>query len=289
MKPAPFVYHRATAVDEAIALLEQYEGDAKLLSGGQSLIPIVNMRLARPAALIDLNGIPGLAGIDEVADGRIRFGALTRHRIVEHSELVRTKLPLLSHAMPYVGHVAIRSRGTFGGSIAHADAAAELPAMATMFDAEITVTGPNGDRTSNWSDFFVSYLETNIEMNELVTSVSFQVPPPGMTWAFREVARRHGDYALVGCGVMTLLDEDSTIAEARIVLMGVDAIPKRLLDAEARLVGLKPGLEAFREIAHDAAQALEPNGDIHATPEYRKVVSAKLVRDLLAVATGLAA
>lgn len=288
MKPAPFVYHRPGSLDEAIALLERYEGEAKVLAGGQSLMPIMNMRLARPSALIDLAAVPGLAGI-RVDDGRVAFGAMTRHVQVERSRDVREQLPILSRAMMYVGHLAIRSRGTIGGSLAHADPAAELPALATLLDARFTIAGRDGVRTVDWADFFVSYLATCLEPTEILTGVSFAVPQAGTRWMFREVARRHGDYALAGIGALLRHDDDETIAEARIALFGVGPTPVRLLDAERVLTGLRPDAAALARIADEAASTLDPDADIHASGAYRRDVARALITDALREATLLPA
>jgi CO/xanthine dehydrogenase FAD-binding subunit len=281
MKPAPFAYHRPAGVDEAIALLDRYEGEAKVLAGGQSLMPIVNMRLARPTALIDLHEIPALDGLRR-EDGRIAFGAMTRHRSVERAAEVREHLPLLAHAMGYVGHLAIRSRGTIGGSLAHADPAAELPALATLFDARFTIAGAAGTRTVDWEEFFVSYLATCLEPAEILTEISFAVPQPGTRWSFREIARRHGDFALVGIGALVRCDEAAgTIAEARLALFGVGATPVRLLDAERALTGIRPNARAFEEIARDAVAVLDPNSDVHASATYRREVARALIAEAL--------
>ncbi|MDB5041998.1 MAG: molybdopterin dehydrogenase FAD-binding protein [Candidatus Eremiobacteraeota bacterium] len=288
MKPAPFAYHRPSSLSEAIALLLRYDGEAKVLAGGQSLMPVVNMRLARPAALIDLEGVPDLNGI-RVDGDRVVFGAMTRHVSVERAPEVRTHLPILARAMSYVGHLAIRSRGTIGGSLAHADPAAELPALAALLDGQFTLSGPNGERALGWSDFFLSYLTTALEPAEILTSISFAIPPPRTRWSFREVARRHGDYALVGIGALTRLAPDDTLEDARIALFGVGPTPVRLHDAERALRGQRPDAAAFAGIAAEAGRSLDPDSDVHASAGYRRDVARTLIARVLAETTEHAA
>jgi carbon-monoxide dehydrogenase medium subunit len=288
LKPAPFAYHRPSSLGEAIALLERYDGEAKVLAGGQSLMPVVNMRLARPAALIDLEGVPDLAGI-RVDGDRVVFGAMTRHARVERAPEVRAHLPILAHAMSYVGHLAIRSRGTIGGSLAHADPAAELPALAALLDGRFTLRGVNGERTLGWSDFFLSYLTTALEPAEILTSISFAIPPPRTRWSFREIARRHGDYALVGIGALMRFASSGALEDARIALFGVGPTPVRLHEAERALRGQRPDGAAFASIAAEAVRLLEPDSDVHASAAYRRDVARTLIARVLAETTAHAA
>ena len=277
MKPAPFDYYRPATLDEAIALLERYAGDAKVLAGGQSLIPLMNMRLARPAALIDLERIDGLAGLRFSAE-TLHIGAMTRHMAAERSAEVRERIGVLSAAMPHVGHLAIRSRGTIGGSLAHADPAAELPAIATLFDATFTIAGSGGTREVAWSDFFITFLTSCLEPAEILTGVTLVLPPATAGWSFREVARRHGDYALAGCAALVELDAGGeTIASARIALFGVDATPVRLLAAEAAFAGHRPDDAALDELAAAAAERLEPATDVHGSTAFRRDIARSLI------------
>jgi carbon-monoxide dehydrogenase medium subunit len=277
MKPAPFDYHRPATLPEALALLERYEGDAKVLAGGQSLIPLMNMRLARPAALIDLERIEGLAGL-RFSEETLHIGAMTRHMTAERSAEVRERCGVLSAAMPHVGHLAIRSRGTIGGSLAHADPAAELPAIATLFDAVFTIAGSAGTREVPWSDFFITFLTSCLEPAEILTGVTFTLPPPTAGWSFHEYARRHGDYALAGCTALVELDAGgTTIASARVALFGVDATPVRLLAAEPQFAGLRANDAALDEIAAAAADGLEPATDVHGTTEFRRDIARSLI------------
>lgn len=277
MKPAPFDYFRPSTIAEAIELLERYDGDAKVLAGGQSLIPLMNMRLARPSALIDLERIDGLSGL-RFADGKLHIGAMTRHREVEQSREVRERIGALGAALPHVGHLAIRSRGTIGGSLAHADPAAELPALATLYDATFTIAGSDGTREVPWNEFFITFLTSCLEPAEILTGITFALPPADAGWSFHEIARRHGDYALAGCAAtVRLAPGGETIAEARVALFGVDATPVRLLEAEAQFAGLRPGDAAIDEIAATASATLEPATDVHGTTEFRRDIARHLI------------
>jgi carbon-monoxide dehydrogenase medium subunit len=277
MKPAPFDYFRPATLPEAIELLERYDGDAKVLAGGQSLIPLMNMRLARPSALIDLDRIDGIAGLRFDA-GTLHIGAMTRHREVERSAEIRARIGVLSAALPHVGHLAIRSRGTIGGSLAHADPAAELPALATLLDATFTIASSAGTRDVPWSDFFITFLTSCLEPAEILTGITLTLPAADAGWSFHEIARRHGDYALAGCAAtVRLAPGGETIAEARVALFGVDATPMRLLDAESRIAGLRPGDAAIDEIAADASATLEPATDVHGTTAFRRDIARHLI------------
>jgi carbon-monoxide dehydrogenase medium subunit len=277
MKPAPFDYHRPATLDEALALLERYEGDAKVLAGGQSLIPLMNMRLARPAALIDLERIDGLTGLQFEGD-RLHVGAMTRHAEIERSSAVRERIGILSAAMPFIGHLAIRSRGTFGGSLAHADPAAELPALAALFDATFTIAGTTGARDVPWREFFVTYLTSCLEPGEILTGVTLALAPPAAGWSFHEIARRHGDFALAGCATLVELDANgAAIARARVALFGVDATPVRLLDDEPAFSGRRPADSAIDDIAAAAAAKLEPATDVHGSSAFRRDIARSLI------------
>ena len=276
MKPAPFIYHRPLTLPEAIELLERYAGDAKVLAGGQSLIPLMNMRLARPAALIDLERIDGLSGL-RFSDGQLHIGAMTRHMTAERSPDVQERCGVLSAAMAHVGHLAIRSRGTIGGSLAHADPAAELPAIATLFDAVFTIAGSSGTRDVPWNEFFITFLTSCLEPAEILTGVTLTLPAPSAGWSFHEIARRHGDYALAGCAALVEIDAGGTIASARVALFGVDATPVRLLAAEPLFAGLRADDAALDDIAATAAGALEPATDVHGTTAFRRDIARSLI------------
>lgn len=283
MKPPRFTYFQPESVEAVINLLSEYGDEAKLIAGGQSLIPMLNMRLVRPAVLIDLGRVPDLAYIRE-EDGFLRIGAMTRQRDVERSDLVSRRCPLLHEATGYVAHPQIRNRGTVGGSLAHHDPSAELCAVAAALDAAFVIQGPNGTRTCGASDFFVLYFTVSIDPDELLTEVRFPVLPDRTGQAFVEVSRRSGDFALVGVAASLSQDNDGNIAEARIALTGVGPAPVRATAAEDLLVGKQPLPELWVTAGEAAAANLEPDSDIHATAEYRQ----QLARVLTARALGTA-
>ena len=268
MKPPPFEYRVAESVEAAIAALAEADGDAKVLAGGQSLVPMLNFRLLRPAVLVDINRIAALAFIADGADA-IRVGALTRHHRLETAPVIARHFPVLAHAMTHVAHLAIRNRGTIGGSLSHADPAAELPMLALLLDATLTIMSSAGRRTVAAKDFFLGALSADLGPDDIVTEVAFPKLPPDTGWGFEEVARRHGDFALAAVAAM-LTVADGKIAQARIALTGVDETARRASDAEGVLVGqtLTP---ALRDAAIDAVRAsVTPNTDLHASADYRR-------------------
>ena len=276
MKLPDFSYEAPATVAEAIALLAQYQDEASLLAGGQSLIPLLALRLARPAVLVDINGLDELSGVS-VMDGQVVVGAMTREYMAEESETVVANLPLLASALPLIGHEAIRSRGTIGGSLAHADPAAELPAVARALDAEFVVRSQSGERVIPAAEWFVGYLTTARRPDEIIVEVRFPVAEPGTGVAFQEVARRHGDFAMVGLATSLTL-ADGAITDARLAFSGVADIPVRAPEAESLLVGQQPTPELFAEAARRAAAPLDPPSDLHGSSDYRKQVAAALVR-----------
>jgi aerobic carbon-monoxide dehydrogenase medium subunit len=281
MKPPRFEYFSPETLGEAISLLERYTGDARVLAGGQSLMPLLNMRLARPAALVDINKIAELGAARPWAGG-VSIGATVRQRALQREPLITQRLPIVLEIAPHIGHQQIRSRGTICGSIAHADPAAELPALALAMAAEMVATGPRGERTIAAADFYRGYLTTALETAEILTEVRFSAPPPAMAWSFIEVSRRHGDFALVG--VIAGLSVDGvrgTVQEARIVHFGVGPNAKRTIEAERTLVGARPDEDAFRAAGEAASRAIEPETDVHATAEYRRSVAGALTRRAL--------
>src|SRR5256714_4782172 len=222
MKPAPFDYFAPTSVDEVRDLLNRYGDDAKILAGGQSLIPVMALRLAQPSVLIDINGVRELDYIRDDASGGLAIGAITRHRAVERSPLVQQKAPLLASSLEWVGHPQIRNRGTIGGSLAHADPAAELPALAVALDATFTVTNAGGaSRTLQAGDFFVSYLTTALAGDDLLSEIYFPSLPAGAGWSFQEVARRHRDVALVGVAAGVWVGGPGDCSPFGVALFGV--------------------------------------------------------------------
>ena len=281
MKPAPFDYFAPATVEEAVALLEQNGEEAKVLAGGQSLVPLLNFRLVRPKALIDINGIPGLSYLKE-DNGRLRIGALTRHRAVEHSPLVQQKHGLLFEAVKLIGHPAIRTRGTVGGSIAHADPTAELPTLLTLLEGEVQAAGPQGRRTIKWQDFFVSYFATALEPGEICTEVVLPFPSPTAGWAFEEFCRRHGDFGLVGVAALIESDGKNRCTEARLAIAGVGPMPVRATAAEQFLKGQELTADAFEQAGQRVAEQIEPDSDLHASAEYRRHLAAVITARALA-------
>ena len=268
MKPPRFEYHAPSTLDEAVALLVRYDGDAKVLAGGQSLVPLLNFRLARPAALVDLNRIRALSYIRE--EGSVmRFGAMTRQRAIEFSPVVARRLPLLREATRWVGHLPIRSRGTIGGSIAHADPSAEYPAVLTALEGQVVARGPKGERTLAPADLFETYLTTTLAPDEILTEVRLPTMPEGAGWAFEEFARRHGDFAIVGVAAM-VVREGERCRTARLATAGSGPVPRRLRACEEILE--RDGLSdaAIEAAARHASELVEPDGDIHATADYRR-------------------
>ena len=279
MKPPPFEYHRAGSVDEAVALLAEHGDEAKILAGGQSLVPLLSLRLARPAHLVDINQL-GELGAVENGNG-LRFGATVRHRAVEQSEVVRTANPLLAYATRFIGHAAIRNRGTIGGSIAHADPAAELPLVLTLLDGEVEARSANGTRTVAAADLFEGFLTTSLEPNELLTAVRLPAWQAGTGWSFHEFSRRSGDFAIVGAAATVRLNGDGTVAETRLAFSGVETKPVRATDAEASLAGATPSDDVWATAAREAAAPFEPASDIHGSSAYRKHLAAVLAERAL--------
>ena len=268
MKPSPLRLERPRSLEEALALLAEHGDDAKVIAGGQSLVPLLNFRLAAPAVLVDLNQVPALALID-IAEGSVRVGALCPQRDLERHAAALAACPLLQLALPFVGHVATRNRGTVGGSIAHADAAAELPLLLQTLAGEVEVTGPAGARLVPSEEFFVSHLTSCLEPDELVTEVHFPVAGAGWGAGFAEVAPRHGDYAV--CAVACALRvEDGIVTDARLGAGAVSDRPLRLAAAERALVGTRCEADALASAAGEARGAVDPSDGMHASAEYRR-------------------
>jgi carbon-monoxide dehydrogenase medium subunit len=287
MKLPEVEYEAPTTVAETIDLLAEYRDEASVLAGGQSLMPLLALRLARPAVLIDINGIDELSGVT-ATDGWVAIGAMTREYVAEESETVADAVPLLAAALPLIGHEAIRSRGTIGGSLAHADPAAELPAVARALDAEFVVRGPSGERVIPAAQWFEGYLTTSRHPDELLVEVRFPAAGPEMGTSFQEVARRHGDFAIVGLAASLVL-AGGVISDARLAFAGVSDVPVRAAAAEDLLVGERPSAELFDEAARRATEDLDPPADLHGSSDYRKTVAAAVVRRGLRAAAGNAA
>jgi len=284
MKLPPVEYEAPTTVAEAIDLLAEHGDEASVLAGGQSLIPLLALRLARPEVLIDINRVDELSGVS-AADGHVTIGAMTREYVAEESGTVADTLPLLAAALPLIGHEAIRSRGTIGGSLAHADPAAELPAVARALDAEFVVRGPSGTRVIPAAQWFDGYLTTSRRPDELLTEVRFPAAGPGTGVSFEEVARRHGDFAIVGLATSLVLS-GGVIGDARLAFAGVSDVPVRAAAAEDLLAGERPSAELFDEAARRATEDLDPPADLHGSSDYRKTVAAAVVRRGLRAAAG---
>jgi aerobic carbon-monoxide dehydrogenase medium subunit len=276
MKLPPVEYEAPTTVAEAVGLLAEHLDEASVLAGGQSLIPLLALRLARPAVLIDINGIDELSGVS-ATDGWVAIGTMTREYVAEESETVADTVPLLAAAMPLIGHEAIRSRGTVGGSLAHADPAAELPAVARALDAEFVVRGQSGERVIPAAQWFEGYLMTSRRPDELLVEVRFPAAGPGTGVSFEEVARRHGDFAIVGLATSLVLS-GGVIHDARLAFAGISDVPVRAAAAEDLLVGERPSAELFDEAARRATDGVDPPGDLHGSSDYRKTVAAVVVR-----------
>jgi carbon-monoxide dehydrogenase medium subunit len=284
MKPARFDYVRPETLSEAVEALAATEGEGKVLAGGQSLLPLLNFRMVRPTILVDINGLKELSFIEARGD-RVVIGALTRHREIEHSPLIAAKLPVMSAAMRHVAHLAIRNRGTIGGSLSHADPAAELPMMALFYGATIVAESPSGRRSIPADEFFVDALTNCLEPHEIVVQIEF----PAFAhdgWAFEEVARRFGDFALASIAV-AVRREQSGIADIRIGVMGVADTPLRLIAVEQELTGTKVDSSTPDRFSGLVTAATSPNSDLHASAEYRKHLLGALAKR--AIATALAA
>ncbi|MCP3397157.1 xanthine dehydrogenase family protein subunit M [Bradyrhizobium sp. CCGB20] len=283
MKPAKFDYVSPSTVEAAIEALVASKGEGKLLAGGQSLLPLLNFRMARPSVLIDLNRIDGLSYIEDRED-RIAIGALTRHSDLECSPLVASRLPVMAAAMRHVAHLAIRNRGTIGGSLSHADPAAELPMLSAFYNARISIQGPNGLRAVAAEEFFIDALTSCLEPDEMVVEAEFPILEHD-GWAFEEIARRFGDFALASVA-LSVRRSGSSLEDARIAVMGVADTPLRLKEAERELVALTLDEQAPELFSEIVASKVLPNDDLHASGEYRthllKELSKRALRTALA-------
>lgn len=280
MKPAPFDYHAPRTIEEATALLATLD-NAKVLAGGQSLVPMMNFRYVIVDHLVDLAKIGGLAGIS-VANGRMRIGAMTRQRDLEFSPEVARHCPLLLEALKHIGHRQTRNRGTIGGSLAHADPAAEMPTVCAAHDAVVEIAGHGRTRAVPFTKFGVGFMTTVVEPDEIVTAIEVPLWPKGHGFGFQEYVRRHGDFAIAGAAALVELGGDGAVRRASIALCGVANSPLRLPEAEAALMGKRLDDEAI-ESAVRAAKAVQPISDIHASQEYRshlaQVMLTRALRD----------
>ncbi|MEH7113305.1 xanthine dehydrogenase family protein subunit M [Neobacillus niacini] len=287
MKPAVFEYHTPTELNEALDLLEEFGFDAKIMSGGQSLIPMMNMRLARPKVIIDINNISDLNYI-RVNDSVVQIGGMTRHYQVEESEKISQVCPLLSEGMKLIGHSQIRSRGTIGGSVAHADPTAELPVMLATLGATITLASSDGLRTVTTDEFFITYMTTAMEMNEILVSVEIPLPPKRTGFAIDEFTLRKGDFGIVLAAAMVTLDEEGKISAATLCLGGVDGVPVVLEEVTEGLIGHFPDDELISECCNLIGEFIDPEPDVHASAEYRKDLSITYAKRVLLLASNRA-
>ena len=281
MKPAVFEYHDPTSLSDAVSLLARLGEDARVLAGGQSLVPLMNFRLARPAHLVDLNRVAELDFLS-IDAGELRIGAMTRQRALERSREVGAGWPLLREAAGYIGHVQIRNRGTVGGSLAHAFPSAELPVAMVTLDAAFVLRGEDGMRTVAAEDFFLGTMTTALEPGELLAEARVPALAARSGASFQEVSRRYGDFALAGAAARVTLDRDGTVAGARLTLTG--SAPIRAHAAENAMLGEKPSEALFRDAAHRAVAGIEQDSDMHATAEYRCRACEVLARRALAQA-----
>jgi aerobic carbon-monoxide dehydrogenase medium subunit len=284
MKPAKFDYYDPESLEEALTLLDAHQRDGKVLAGGQSLMPLLNMRLARPSIIVDINRIKELNYV-RPSDGGIAIGAIARQRALQTEKLIAERVPILQESAYYIAHPQIRSRGTICGSIAHADPAAELPALALALDAEMTLTSAKAARAVSADIFFQSFFTTALEANEILTEVRFPAAPKDSAWSVLEISRRHGDFAIAGIVAGLALEPNrQVIARARLVYFGVGPMPIRVKAAEDALIGQAPTEPAFEAAAQSAKQGIDPSNDIHATEEYRRAVAATLTKRALRAA-----
>ncbi len=293
MKPPPFEYDSPETIDDALGVLAEYGDDAKVLAGGQSLIPLMALRLARPAHLVDIGRIAELQHLRSNGDagGGLVIGAGVRQRRAERTPEIARLCPPLAQALPLIGHVPIRSRGTVGGSLAHADPAAELPAVALLAGVEMVVRSRRaGERVVPADEFFVGFFETALEADELLVELRVPAWAARTGSAFEEVARRHGDFALVGAGAMVTLAGDGTVHDARLAFTGVASTPVRAAAAERTLVGAAPTADAIAAAVDAARGEIDPSADLHATAAYRRhvagVLAGRVLRDAAARAEG---
>jgi CO/xanthine dehydrogenase FAD-binding subunit len=283
MKPAPFTYIAATSLEHALSLKAEHGDDAKFLAGGQSLIPTMNFRLAQPAILIDINGIEDLAGI-RPSGGTTRVGALTRYRALERDETFTQIFPLVGEALPHIAHPQIRNRGTLGGNLSHADPASELPAIALALRARFRVQGVKHERWIDAAEFFVGALTTDLQPHEMLVEVELPSPKPRTGACFMEIARRRGDFAIVGVATMITLGQGNKCTDVRLAFCGVGETPIDASSAADGLIGQTLGEEAIRDVAASVQKMIEPGGNVHATADYQRHIAGVLTERALQTA-----
>src|SRR5580704_3272947 len=276
MKPAPFRYFAASSLDHALSLKAEHGDEARFLAGGQSLIPAMNFRLARPAMLIDINHVPQLAAVER-SDKDIRLGAMTRYRALERNGDFLKTCPLFADALPHIAHPQIRNRGTIGGNLSHADPASELPAVATAMKARMRIKSRANEREVAAVDFFVGLLTTDIAADEMLVEVLFPEPKPRTGCSFMEVARRRGDFALAGIAAIVTVDQEARCADLRLALCGVGETPVEASGAAASLVGQRLTDKTIAAVAAEVQELIEPSGNVHASPDYQRHIAGVLV------------
>jgi aerobic carbon-monoxide dehydrogenase medium subunit len=285
MPAAPFEYHVPSTLQEAIALLTQYNGEAKILAGGHSLLPIMNLRLAQPKALIDISKIPGLSGIRE-DNGSIVIGAMTTHYLVESSSLLKQKVPILPETAAVIGDVQVRNRGTIGGSIAHADPAGDLPGTAVALDLQLKAVGPRGERSLRAREFFVDILTTALQPDEILTEIRVPAMAPRTGSAYEKFPNPASRYAIVGAAAVVTLDSNGVCQKASVGLNGVTGTPVAAVGVEQALVGQRVNAQSIQEASAKAADGLEPLGDIFASATYRAHLACVFTKRALTRASG---
>jgi CO/xanthine dehydrogenase FAD-binding subunit len=284
MKPAPFKYIAARSLEQALALKAEYGEDGRFLAGGQSLVPTLNFRLTQPEVLIDINPLTMWAGVQRTQSGGLRIGALTRYRELERDPATARDLPLMHEALPHIAHPQIRNRGTIGGNLAHADPASEMPAVVLALAGKLQAQSQRGERWIAASDFFVGALATALEPDEMLTQVEIAAARPRSGMSFMEVARRRGDFALVGVACSVQLDESARCAAARIALCNAGDTPVLAEDAGASLVGQPISPSAIDQAADLVQRAIDPGGNVHASKEFQRHLAGVLTRRTLATA-----
>jgi CO/xanthine dehydrogenase FAD-binding subunit len=281
MKPAPFKYVAASSLEHALSLKAEHGDEARFLAGGQSLIPTMNFRLARPSLLIDINGLTDLAGVGRSDMGGVRVGALTRYRDLERNSDFLKVCPLFADALPHIAHPQIRNRGTIGGNLSHADPASELPALAVAMQARMRIKSSTGGREVPASEFFMGLLTTDIGSDEMLVEITYPASKPRTGTCFQEVARRRGDFALAGVAAIVTLDEERRCTDVRLALCGVGETPVDASDAVAGLVGQECTDEAIDAVAAEVQGIIDPSGNVHATADYQRHIAGVLTRRTL--------
>jgi len=281
MKPAPFKYVAASSLDQALALKAKHGDEARFLAGGQSLIPAMNFRLARPALLIDLNGLTELSGIDRSDARRVRVGALTRYRLLERDAGFLAAYPLFADALPHIAHPQIRNRGTIGGNLSHADPASELPALAVAMGAELRIRSARGERRVPASEFFVGLLTTDLQSDEMLLDITFPAQGERNGACFMEIARRRGDFAIAGVAAVVTLDEERRCSDVRLALCGVGETPVDASAAASSMIGSRVAGETIEKAAAEVQQMIAPSGNVHASADYQRHVAGVLTERAL--------